>query len=65
MIRRILAAFAGPLQASSRRHRLPVELLAACIATESGGDPLAERHEPGSAATRRRRTASPSAACRR
>lgn len=47
MIRRILAAFAGPLQASSRRHRLPVELLAACIATESGGDPLAERHEPG------------------
>ncbi|MBL6078301.1 peptidoglycan-binding protein [Belnapia sp. T18] len=47
MIRRILAAFAAPLAAESLRHRLPVELLAACIATESGGDPLAERHEPG------------------
>ncbi len=47
MIRRILAGFGAPLQASSRRHRLPVELLAACIATESGGDPLAERQEPG------------------
>lgn len=47
MIRRILADFAAPLAAESRRHRLPVELLAACIATESGGDPLAERREPG------------------
>ncbi|WP_052389206.1 peptidoglycan-binding protein [Belnapia moabensis] len=47
MIRRILSAFAAPLGTESRRHRLPVELLAACIATESGGDPLAERHEPG------------------
>ncbi|WP_052213558.1 peptidoglycan-binding protein [Belnapia sp. F-4-1] len=47
MIRRILTNFAAPLGAESRRHRLPVELLAACIATESGGDPLAERHEPG------------------
>ncbi|SDD08456.1 peptidoglycan-binding protein [Belnapia rosea] len=46
-MRRVLAAFAAPIQAAARRHALPVELIAACICTESGGDPLAERHEPG------------------
>ncbi|MBL6456568.1 transglycosylase SLT domain-containing protein [Belnapia sp. T6] len=47
MLRRVLTSFGGPIRAEARRHALPLELIAACLCTESGGDPAAERQEPG------------------
>lgn len=46
-IRRLWKDYGEDCRAVSRRFGVPVELLLACIATESMGNPLAVRLEPG------------------
>jgi hypothetical protein len=44
---RIVEKFAAPIGAWAKHYAVPVELIVATIATESSGDPLALREEPG------------------
>ena len=46
-IERIWQSFEAPIQAAATRYDVPVELILATIATESRGNPSAERSEPG------------------
>ncbi|MSP48511.1 MAG: hypothetical protein EXQ95_04205 [Alphaproteobacteria bacterium] len=44
---RIWRTFEGAIRAAATRYEVPVELILATIATESRGNPAAERSEPG------------------
>ncbi len=46
-VRRIWESFGQPIRSAATRFDVPVELILATIATESRGNPLAERAEPG------------------
>lgn len=46
-VRNIWQNFGTDIQASARKYAVPVELIVATIATESRGNPNAERTEPG------------------
>jgi Transglycosylase SLT domain len=46
-VRRVRDQFGGSIERWSTEFEVPVELIIATICTESGGNPLAERDEPG------------------
>lgn len=46
-VTKILTDFRDALETTAQDYRIPVEALVACIATESSGNPLARRQEPG------------------
>jgi len=46
-VTRIWQTFETDIRAAASRHEVPVELIVATIATESRGNPAAERSEPG------------------
>lgn len=45
-VRKIWTKFGAPCAAAAQKYGVPVELIVATIATESGGDPTARRFEP-------------------
>ncbi|PNG26721.1 transglycosylase SLT domain-containing protein [Methylocella silvestris] len=45
-VRKIWTNFGAPCAAAAQKYGVPVELIVATIATESGGDPTARRFEP-------------------
>lgn len=46
-VRRIIDRFGSSIEIAAAHYLVPAELIVATIATESGGNPNAERHEPG------------------